>query len=99
MHYSCLETGQSKSLSQWSCVGWSGFFFFLGMFFIFKICVNGERQIPLFDFPSLEFLCYFLFWKERDIKFEQKYLFILNLTEVDYGKQTEHTSGGQSDTF
>ena len=42
-------------------------FIFLGMFFMFKI--------PLFDFVSLAFLCYFLFWEERDIKFEQKYLF------------------------
>ena len=41
----------------------------------FKMCVNGERQIPLFDLVSLVFLCYFLFWEERDIKFEQKYLF------------------------
>ena len=29
----------------------------------------------LFDLVSLAFLCYFLFWEERDIKFEQKYLF------------------------
>ena len=34
-----------------------------------------ERPIPLFDLVSLAFLCYFLFWEERDIKFEQKYLF------------------------
>ena len=48
----------------------------LGMFFMFKIYVNiRERPIPLFDFVSLAFLCYFLFWEERDIKFEQKYLF------------------------
>ena len=33
----------------------------LGMFFMFKICVNGERQIPLFDLVSLAFLFYFLF--------------------------------------
>ena len=46
------------------------------MFFLFKMCVNGERQIPFFDLVSLVFLCYFLFWEERDIKFEQKYLFI-----------------------
>ena len=31
-------------------------FIFLGMFFMFKICVNGERQIPLFD---LVFSCIF----------------------------------------
>ena len=46
------------------------------MFFLFKMCVNGERQIPLCDIVSLVFLCYFLFWEERDIKIEQKYLFI-----------------------
>ena len=34
-----------------------------------------ERPIPLFDLVSLAFLWYFLFWEERDIKFEQKYLF------------------------
>ena len=44
--------------------GFGGFFMFcgfLGMFFMFKICVNGERQIPLFDLVSLAFLFYFLF--------------------------------------
>ena len=30
--------------------------------------------MPLFDLVSLAFLLYFLFWEERDIKFEQKYL-------------------------
>ena len=56
------------------------FFFFVGMFFMFKICVNGERerQIPLFDLLSFAFMCYYLFWEERDIKLEQKYLFTLN---------------------
>ena len=39
------------------------------------LCELRERPIPLFDFVSLAFLCYFLFWEERDIKFEQKYLF------------------------
>ena len=35
------------------------------------------------------------------IKFKKKYLFTLDfiLTEVGYGKQTDHTSGGLSDTF
>ena len=28
-----------------------------------------------FDLVSLAFLCYFLFWEEKDIKFEQKYQF------------------------
>ena len=49
----------------------------LGMFFMFKICVNGKKEIPLFDLFFLVFLCYFLFL-ERDIKFEQKYLFTLD---------------------
>ena len=31
----------------------------LGMFFMFKICVNGEREIPLCDLFFLVFLCYF----------------------------------------
>ena len=41
--------------------------------------MERERQIPLFDLVSLAFLCYFFFffWEERDIKFEQKYLFTL----------------------
>ena len=38
--------------------------------------------MPLFDLLSLAFLCYFflffLFWEERDIKLEQKYIFTLN---------------------
>ena len=42
---------------------------------MFKICMNGERQIPLFDLVFLAFLLYFLFGEERDIKFEQQYLF------------------------
>ena len=49
--------------------------FFFGTFFVFKICMNIERQITLFSLVSLLFLCYFLFWEERDIKFEQEYLF------------------------
>ena len=40
------------------------------------LCELRERPIPLFDPVSFAFLCYFLFWEERDIKFEQKYLFI-----------------------
>ena len=48
---------------------------YLGMFYMCKICMNGERQIPLFDLVSLTFLCYFLFWEERDIKFKREYLF------------------------
>ena len=42
------------------------------------LCELRERPIPLFDLVSLTFLCYFLFWEERDIKFEQKYLFTLD---------------------
>ena len=33
----------------------------LGMFFMFKNCVSGEREISLFDLFFLVFLCYFLF--------------------------------------
>ena len=39
------------------------------------LCELRERPIPLLDLVSLAFLCYFLFREERDIKFEQKYLF------------------------
>ena len=39
------------------------------------LCELRKRWIPLFDLVFLAFLCYFLFWEERDIKFEQKYLF------------------------
>ena len=39
------------------------------------LCELRERPIPLFDLVSLAFLCYFLFWDKRDIKFGQKYLF------------------------
>ena len=46
------------------------------MFFMFKIYVNWERdQYHFLILFLLHFLCYFLFWEERDIKFEQKYLF------------------------
>ena len=34
------------------------------------LCELRERSIPLFDFVSLVFFCYFLFWEERDTKFE-----------------------------
>ena len=40
------------------------------------LCELRERPIPLFDLVSLTFLYYFWFWEERNIKFEQKYLFI-----------------------
>ena len=39
------------------------------------LCELRKRPILLFDLVSLAFLCYFLFWEERDIKFEQKYIF------------------------
>ena len=41
----------------------------------FAIAINFHKTFP-FDLVSLAFLCYFLFWEEKDIKFEQKYLFI-----------------------
>ena len=31
-----------------------------GVFFVFKISVNGERPIPIFDLVSQVFLCLFL---------------------------------------
>ena len=34
-----------------------------------------------FDLLSLAFLCYFLFWEEKDIKLKQKYLFTLNFNK------------------
>ena len=60
----------------------------LGMFFMFKICVNGKKEIPLFDLFFLVFLCYFLFL-ERDIKFEQKYLFTLDFNRGGLRKTNE----------
>ena len=41
---------------------------FLGMFFMFKICVNGERerQIPLFDLVSLAFFFSLFFVLEEE---------------------------------
>ena len=36
-------------------------FIFLGTFFMFKICVNGERDKITFYIVSLTFLLYFLF--------------------------------------
>ena len=45
------------------------------VFHVQDLCELRERPIPLFDLVFLAFLCYFLFWEERDIKFEQKYLF------------------------
>ena len=45
------------------------------------LCELREWPIPLFDLVSLAFLCYFLFWEERDIKFEQKYLFTLDFNK------------------
>ena len=60
-------------------------FLFLDMFFMFKICVNGERDKCHFLIFFLLHFCaiffffvFFLFWEERDIKLEQKYIFTLN---------------------
>ena len=55
-------------------------FIFLYTFFMFKICVNGERDkyqflILFFFLHFCSIFLFFLFWEERDIKFEQKYLF------------------------
>ena len=35
------------------------------------LCELRERPIPLFDFVSLAFLCYFLFGKKRETKIVQ----------------------------
>ena len=45
------------------------------------LCELRERPITLFDLVSLTFLCYFLFWEERYIKFEQKYLYTPNFNK------------------
>ena len=45
-----------------------------------KSNINFHKTLP-FDLVSLTFLCYFLFWEERDIKFEQKYLFTINFNK------------------
>ena len=51
----------------------------LGMFFMFKIYVNWERdQYHFLILFLLHFCAIFLFWEERDIKFEQKYIFTLD---------------------
>ena len=39
-----------------------------------KSNINFHKTL-IFNLVSLAFLCYFLFWEEKDIKFEQKYLF------------------------
>ena len=53
------------------------------------LCELRERPIPLFDLVSLAFLCYFLFWEERDIKFEQKYLFTPDFNKGGLRKTNE----------
>jgi len=40
-----------------------------------------------------------LFWKERDIKVSKNTYLSLFLIEVDYGRQTNQTSGKQNDIF
>ena len=54
------------------------FIFFGYVLHVQNLCEWRERQIPVFDLVFLAFLLYFLFWEERDIKFEQKYLFTLD---------------------
>ena len=56
-------------------VGLGFIFFFWYVLHVQNLCELRERPIPLFDLVSLAFLCYFLFWEERNVKFEQKYLF------------------------
>ena len=80
------------------CVGWSEFFFFFGMFFMFKICVNGERekerQIPLFDLFSLAFLCYFCFGRRETWNLSKNTYLPLILTEVGYELVMEGITSG-----
>ena len=57
------------------------FFFFGYVLHVQDLCEWRERQILLFNLLSLAFLYYFLFWEEKDIKLEQKYLFILNFNK------------------
>ena len=71
------------------CVGWSEFYFFGYVFHVqnlFELCELRERSISLFDLVFLTFLCYFLFWEERYIKFEQKYLFTLDFNRGESRK-------------
>ena len=51
------------------------FIFFGYVFHVQNLCEWREKQIQLFDLVFFAVLLYFLFWEERDIKFEQKYLF------------------------
>ena len=50
-----------------------------------KSNINFHKTLP-FDLVSFAFLCYFLFWEERDIKFEQKYLFTHDFNKCDLRK-------------
>ena len=50
-------------------------FILLGMFFMFKICVNGERNKYHFLILFLLHFCSIFCFERRDIKFEKKYLF------------------------
>ena len=75
---------------------------FLGMFFMFKICVKGERDKYHFLILFLLhffFSLFFVLEGERHKNLSKNTYLPLILTEVGYGKQTEHTTGGLSDTF
>ena len=66
------------------------FFFFFGyVLHVQNLCEWRDRQIPFFDLVFLAFLCYFLFWEERDIKFEQKYLFTSDFNRGGLRKTNE----------
>ena len=63
----------SLLLSFCFCGGWFGFDFSWGVFFVFKISMNGERPIPIFwsCFSSIFFFfVLFWFWEERYLKGE-----------------------------
>ena len=47
---------------------------------------------------SLEFLCFFCVFEEKDIKVEQNYIFSF-LTKLGYGTLTELILGGQNVKF
>ena len=54
----------------------------------FSIAINFHKTLP-FDLVSLAFSCYFLFWEERDIKFEQKYLSTPDFNKGELQKTNE----------
>ena len=60
MHYSCLETGQSESLSQWSCVGWSGFFILVCSSCLRFVWMERETNTTFWSSFSCIFVLFFV---------------------------------------